>query len=57
MITARAPSLGFVVAKLNAVKAADPVLMARITESQRPQATMGIFREVGESARAGARPD
>lgn len=55
VITARAPSLGFVVAKLNAVKAADPVLMARITESQRPQATMGIFREVGESARAGAR--
>ena len=55
VVTARAPSLGFVVAKLNAVKAADPVLMARITESQRPQATMGIFREVGESARAGAR--
>lgn len=53
--TARAPSLGFVVGKIDAVKAADPVQMARITEDQRPQATMTVFRDVGESARAGAR--
>lgn len=51
------PRFGVVVAKLEAVRAPSGPTLARITEDTRPQMSMGIFREIGESARRAARDE
>lgn len=48
---------GFVVAKIEAVRAPSGVQLARMTEDARPQMTMGLFREIGESARRVSRTE
>ncbi|MDB5458003.1 MAG: rotamase [Caulobacter sp.] len=55
VFAARAAQFGFVVGKLEAVRPGDVTEMAKITEAQRPQATMGVFRDLGEAARAAAK--
>ncbi|MDP3660617.1 peptidylprolyl isomerase [Phenylobacterium sp.] len=46
---------GLVVAKLEAVRAKPDAQMARMTEEARPQMTMVLFRDIGDSARRAAR--
>jgi peptidyl-prolyl cis-trans isomerase D len=48
---------GFVVAKIEAVRAPEGAQLARMTEDARPQMTMSVFREIGESARRAARSE
>jgi peptidyl-prolyl cis-trans isomerase D len=55
VFTAEHTQFGLVVAKLEAVRNPPPAQLARITEDARPQMTMGLFREIGGSARRGAR--
>jgi peptidyl-prolyl cis-trans isomerase D len=48
---------GFVVAKIEAVRAPDGAQLAHMVQDARPQMTMGLFREIGESARRAARSE
>ncbi|UTP37704.1 peptidyl-prolyl cis-trans isomerase [Phenylobacterium sp. LH3H17] len=57
VFVAQDPRFGLVVAKLEGVRAPPPANLARITEETRPQMTMGLFREVGETARRAAREE
>lgn len=57
VFTAQDVRPGFVVAKLEAVRAPSGTTLARITEEGRPQMTMGLFREIGETARRAARAE
>jgi len=55
VFTAEDPRFGLVVAKLEAIRAPSGPELARITEEARPQMTMGVFREIGDSTRRAAR--
>jgi peptidyl-prolyl cis-trans isomerase D len=57
VFTAEHTQFGLVVGKLEAVRVPTPAQLARITEDARPQMTMGLFREIGGSARRGARDE
>lgn len=57
VFTAENTSFGLIVAKLEAVRAPNGAAVARLVEDSRPQVTMGLFRELGEAARAAARKD
>lgn len=53
--TARAPQIGYVVGKIEAVRPGDAAQLARATEGLRPQTSMGFMRDVGQAARTAAR--
>ncbi|WP_374470563.1 SurA N-terminal domain-containing protein [Phenylobacterium sp.] len=53
--TARDVQFAMAVGRLEAVRPGDAALAAQITEFARDQMSMGLFRELEESARAGAR--
>lgn len=57
VFTAEHTQLGLIVAKLDAVQAPAAAQLAPIAESARPQMTMGIFREIGDAARAAAKTE
>lgn len=57
VFTAQDVRPGFVVAKLEAVRAPSGPQLARVTEEGRPQMTMGLFREIGDQARRAARAE
>ncbi|WP_309644060.1 peptidyl-prolyl cis-trans isomerase [Phenylobacterium sp.] len=57
VFVAEDPRFGLVVAKLEAVRAPSGANLARLTEEGRPQMTMGVFREIGETARRAARQE
>jgi len=57
VFVAEDPRFGLVVAKLEAVRAPSGPNLARLTEEGRPQMTMGVFREIGETARRAARQE
>lgn len=57
VFTAQDVRPGFVVAKLEAVRAPAGPQLARVTEDGRPQMTMGLFREIGDQARRAARAE
>jgi peptidyl-prolyl cis-trans isomerase D len=55
VFTAENTRFGFVVGKLEAVHTGQGPTLARMAEDMRPQMTLGVFRELGDSARAAAR--
>lgn len=57
VFTAEHTQFGLIVAKLQAVRAPSGPTLARITEDVRPQVTMALFRDVGNSARKAARAE
>jgi len=54
VFTADNSRFGLLVAKLESVSAGQGPTLARMTEETRPQMTMALFRELGESARTAA---
>ncbi|MBI1683747.1 peptidylprolyl isomerase [Caulobacter hibisci] len=54
VFTARAPQVGYVVARIEAVHAGQPVDIARATESLRPQTSMAYMRDIGQASREAA---
>jgi peptidyl-prolyl cis-trans isomerase D len=46
---------GVIVAKVEGLRPGDNANLARLTEEARPQMSMAVFRELGESARRAAR--
>lgn len=55
VFTAQGTQFEFLVAKLEASRIPVGPNLARLTEDSRPQVTMGLFREFGESAQVAAR--
>ena len=55
VFTAAAVTPGIVVAKLESVRVTPGPELARMTEDARPQMTMVLFRDLGDSARRAAR--
>jgi peptidyl-prolyl cis-trans isomerase D len=48
---------GLIIAKVEAIRAPTGPVVARLAEEGRPQITMALFRELGESARSAARKE
>jgi peptidyl-prolyl cis-trans isomerase D len=55
VFTAEHTQFGLIVGKLEAVRAPSGPTLARITEDVRPQVTMALFRDLGNSARNASR--
>ncbi|CAN5522118.1 peptidylprolyl isomerase [soil metagenome] len=53
--TARAPQGGYLVAKVEAVRSGAVPQLAQVTAAMRPQATQGLFQDVGDAAAEAAR--
>lgn len=57
VFTAEHTQPGLIVGKLEGVRAPPTAQLAPIAESARPQMTMGLFREIGDAARAAAKTE
>jgi len=57
VFTAQATHFALIVAKLEAVRPPEPASIARMVEDARPQLTLNMFQEIGESARQAARKE
>ena len=57
VFTAEHTQPGLIVGRLGAVRAPPTAQLAPIAESARPQMTMGLFREIGDAARAAAKTE
>jgi peptidyl-prolyl cis-trans isomerase D len=55
VFTARAPQIGYVVGRIDSIRAGDPAELAKATETLRPQTSMAYMRDVGQAARVAAR--
>ena len=55
MFTAQNSRFGFVVGKLEAVHAGEGPTLARMAEDMRPQMSVALYREMGDTARNAAR--
>jgi peptidyl-prolyl cis-trans isomerase D len=57
VFTAQATQFALIVGKLEAVRPPEPASIARMVEDARPQLTLNMFQEIGESARQAARKE